>query len=302
MPALKNILYCIACVLAFTACKKQYVFEYKFAEGDEFKQRLTIDVDVKQRIDDDNIESATNLAVFLNYKITNAINQLYTVEVRCAKMEMEHRNIAGSFTLSSADTLSAPQGINPLFQNIIDVPVKLTVDEKGGVQSVSGIDKLFETPPSTATGYNTKNELVNEQANAMKQQFIAEIVHAFNRAVVYFPPQAVGVGDSWNVSTNLGQLSISIDTKITLQKVENNAAVLFANGYYATPDSGITKQIQGEDVTMHIKAQQQGTIIIDLNTGWTISNNMEQNVDAHLLLNNIKSVLNNRIKVSFASI
>lgn len=291
-------------LLVLVACKKQqYTLEYKLAKGELYKQNILLDVAVNQEYGGQSMQMGTSMDIKMDYEVLDTQNDLFTLAMKYNEMKMSI-DAAGTkmeFTSNTTDTVVAlPNNMNAMFKAMTGLPIKLAIDKTGKVKSIDGFDQIKDAMFKTLANVDedTKQQLIGQIGG----QFDDDYVRSTFEQMSIFPSNPVSIGDSWDVTINLksSMATIKADLKYTLKSVEGNIATLESVGSLGTGDNTITQKIQGMDAKVTLNGTQTGTVKIDMNTGWTISGEITQDLKGEVEVMGIKmpQSITNKISVS----
>jgi hypothetical protein len=282
----------------FAACSKEkYTLEYKLAKGETYKINVLTDLTMNQEMMDQDMKIAILMDMKMHYDVTDVQANLITMNLMYDAVSMDMDMDMGamgatkmSFNSNTEETVATSENMSAMFKAMTGIPVEMKISKQGKVESVSGFDKIFTT--MLATFAEDVDEQVKIQTEEMlKQQFNNESAKSmFQQISAYFPEKPIGIGEDWKVSMDIktGQFSLKSDMDMTLKSVEENIATLEVSGSISTPEDGIVQEIQGMETKTSMKGTQQGTIKIDINTGWPVNSEISQNLEGKTEVMGIK--------------
>ena len=162
------------------------------------------------------------------------------------------------------------QMLSKMFSKMIGQSIMVVIAPNGSVKSVTGMDAIFE---NMINSVNSAGQPAAQMAAQLKQQFsdVAQ-KNSFEQLTRIYPPNAVKVGDSWNVENTMAVANMNSHTnmKYTLKEVKKNIATIAVEGdVEMTPGMGVEGKLSGT---------QAGTMQVDTKTGLTVSGETTQNI------------------------
>ncbi|MDR0725574.1 MAG: DUF6263 family protein [Prevotellaceae bacterium] len=264
----------------------QVVLKFNFKKGDMFKQNISVNMDMTQKVMGQDINVNLILTSNATVEVKDVKNAIYTLEMKYKEMKM-NTTISGignlSFDSNTPEDVATAQDLGPMLKAIVDKPVEIVVTETGKVESIKGVDKFVEA---------MLNSLDANMPDAAKQQLISQFGSQFSdenfktlfsQNAGYFYGKPVNVGDSWDytISTNASNFTMNVDTKVTVKSIEGNIVTLNTEGTVATPE-GYETEINGMKAKVTVKGAQKGWVKIDKNTGWVVSSEITQNASGNV--------------------
>jgi hypothetical protein len=281
---MKNFtLKAIALIFALTpVCSafSQITLKYNFKKGEIFKQNMVTDMNLTQKIMDQEMNINIILSLKSTFEIKEVTEESYILEVKHKEMKM-NTAIPGagniSFDSNTPEDIATQQDLGPLLKATIDKPIEIVMTKAGEVKSVKGLDKINEA---------MLNSLDTNIPDAMKRQLTSQFSSQlseenfksmFSQNSSFFPDKPVNIGDTWNqkLSVTVSNFTTDSDIKMTLKSVDGKAVTMDVDGIISTPE-GYEMEMNGMKAKASLKGTQKGTTTIDKNTGWIISSKSEQ--------------------------
>jgi len=212
------------------------------AMGMDIKMNMTMDVDML----------VENVADDHSFTLSNTFTR-----VQFAQDMPGMGNV--SYDSDAPDSLTGPMAnvYQEAFAPLIEKKMLTTMDERGNVQSFSGLE-----------------DLVGDDEKAQFEKLQNNLSGNMDYFFSPFPDKPVKVGDSWERTMNVkAQFPMSINATYTLKEVHNGIATLGVEGDFSfDSDSDLAKQ----GALSNLSGTQTGTLKIDIATGWTLNGELEQ--------------------------
>lgn len=165
-----------------------------------------------------------------------------------------------------------------VYSAVVGESFEMTLDSKGRVKSVSGLDKV-----RTNVKNKLKNEFTAEELKGLDQILTASlsnemIKNQFEENLNFLPDKNLKLGEKWEDSQNISEGPITGRSSMsrTFEKLEDNIATIAIQGTQNV--SG--KDVQG-DMSAEMKAQStlNGKVELDAETGWVRKFNLTRKED-----------------------
>lgn len=257
----KQILYfflSLSCIAFISACNNKptgeaYTLKMRLATGDSFKQDMDMLMTTKVETMGQKIENEMGMKMLMNFEVLGDTAGLKKIRMTYedAKMSMKLKGMPGS------DEMNTDSLMNMSSERIKGKGVTLLVNANNEVVDVEGFDELMTNDQLDATTQlQIKKMFSKEQMNGM-----------FGMMFQMYPEKPVRVGESWdkNISTQIGEIKITMKGKYKLKAVNNDVATIDIFGDF----SGKGDMSQGQmDMSMDIKGSQDGQMNIGLKDGY----------------------------------
>ncbi len=152
--------------------------------------------------------------------------------------------------------------------------LNLKMTETGKVISITGFDTVYKkVAASVATAIKDQKDRTGF-INNFKQSFNEKILKdQLAKNLVLIPAKGAKVGEKWTQSENATpDGKIKLTTTYTLKSVDNGIAQISVAG--GIPKKSDKQSNEGMTRTMTSELSQNGTIILDQNTGWVKNQNI----------------------------
>jgi hypothetical protein len=142
-----------------------------------------------------------------------------------------------------------------------------TMNEKGDIGSISGINEMMEKMTANASGLGPMTSGISGAFD--EDNFKQNLKQAFG----IYPGKPVKPGDSWSSSnnTNKGGMEIKSDNVYTLESVAGNIANIKVNSKISSPDT-----------TTNIAGTITGTMQYDIPSGVAVDGDLDTNMNMNV--------------------
>ena len=265
------VLFPIIISLLCLGCKRDQGVTLSFnpQEGKkyEFTQEVIQDIDMGNS---GHLANLKNTSVFIyNAEVTekDGKNFILNMLIKRIKFDMSAVGAENTITYDSdkPDSVSEPatEFLSKIYSKIIDQPIAVTVNEKGEVVALSGVQQILNKLIADTLWNSMPNA---EQAkNYLKTNFSEDFYkRSFSEMFNVLPGKEVSVGDAWEKQHGKTLMEMNVDSKIKneLKGITSNTAVISTNGDINLASSG-TQNSTGVKMT----GTQTGTIKVDVATG-----------------------------------
>ena len=152
--------------------------------------------------------------------------------------------------------------------------LNLKMTETGKVISITGFDEVYKKVSAAVAGTIKEQKDRTGFINSFKQSFNEKILKdQLSKNLVLIPAKGAKVGEKWTESENATpDGKIKLTTTYTLKSVDNGTAQISVAG--GIPKKSDKQSNEGMTRTMTSELSQNGTIILDQNTGWVKNQNI----------------------------
>ena len=251
---------------------KEYLLEYKLAEGEIHNQKTVTDMKINQSFMGQKMVVSTLMSMNTTFEVIEATDDKYTLDVKYTEIKADMDMGSGmpkiSLDSNTADEVASPDNLSPIFKAATGVPFTVVINRQGEAVSFDGTDKLIESMTAAF------DPLIGEDVKArifkqFEQQFGEESFKSnFKRSMEYFPSHPVKTGDSWDISIDIKtQIDMKIDMKYTLKSVTDNVAVITGQGVVTATTDDFTDAGNGIGTKTTLNGTQTATITVNMNNG-----------------------------------
>ena len=153
--------------------------------------------------------------------------------------------------------------------------LKMKVDEKGKILSITGFDPIYSKISTTVNGLTKNAEERKFLVEQMKASFNQEVLKdQFTKNIFIMPKKGVKIGEKWTVSENASpDGKIKINTHYTLKSVKDGVAEITVTG--GIPKQNNKQSQGGITQTLSSELNQNGTYRFDTNSGWILNQDIK---------------------------
>lgn len=165
-----------------------------------------------------------------------------------------------------------------VYSAVVGESFEMTLDNKGRVKKVNGLDKVRTNVKS-----KLKNEFTPEELGELEQILNASLSNEmiksqFEENLNFLPDKDMKLGEKWEDSQNIseGPIKGTGSMSRTFEKLENNTATIVISGVQNVSGN----QTQGDmSAEMKSKSTLKGKVELDAETGWVRKFNLTKNED-----------------------
>jgi hypothetical protein len=276
--------------------------EYNLKQGDTLKQNIATEMDMSQKIMDQEIKINMKMNMKMNFYVKDRQDDRYTLEMKYKEMKID-AGIPGqgntSFSSNTPEDIATQTDFGPMLKAIIDKPVETVMDKRGKLISTKGFDKLKEAMINSID-VNMPEEMKKMVTGQFGAQISEESLKSmFEQNAGFFPDKPVEVNDVWenNITMQTSSFGLNISMKLTLKSIENNVVTLDMDGTVATPE-GAEQDMNGIKAKMSLSGTQKGLLKINKDTGWVISSEILQDLSGTIEAMGMKIPLSSTAKTT----
>lgn len=248
-----------------------YTFRYNLKKGENYPFHLKIH-NTQTLSDGKKSEKVSST------KTTEVVYHVDEVNGNQYKLTATFKSFTESFEGPNGEKLSYnTSGAQPtdkdvaqswkVYKAITGESFNMEVDNQGKVLNVNGIDKVITKVQSKLkSDFNAEEQkfLAEMLKNSLNSQFIKM---QFEETLNIFPDKGLKIGEEWSDSQNISEGPIKGTNKVTrtFKGINGKIATISVNGVQKV--SGKDSQ-QGITMSMSSDATINGTITLDLHSGW----------------------------------
>ena len=275
-----NLLAILMIAFSFSAQAQKHSFHYNLKKGDSFSHTTISDSKVSQEMMGQKMDIAMQTTMKVTFKVTDVKDGLYTLDLTYTLLRIDQEVMGQKMLMSSVSS----ENTNPMFTEInnmlnamMNIPVSFTLTKNGEVKDIKGAEKIQKAMIASLS--NPDSAIATQFLDQYNEKSIKTIL---DQSISLFSPNnPVGIGESWEKEMLINQVQIDIDAthKMTLLSVANNIATIKIETKIGKPDKTYTMEMNGMSIKSTIKGIQNGTIEIDLRTGWMKGADLKQDLD-----------------------
>lgn len=245
-----------------------------------------------------NLEPGTSYSYVMDSKtVMNAsgINTTQTMEMAfsydVAAADGTNKKLTISYDRINSE-LSTPMGpmqFNtedssiPGLKELLRKPFVMTVTEKGVIKSIEGLERGDQGIPEG-----------DEEAQNIRKQIEATFTDSAMRTSMenmlnIYPDNAVKPGDTWVKTSTISAagMNMKVENTYKLLNTKDNTAHLEVKSKIS--NGGGSMETQGMPIKIELNGTSEGTMDVDISTGFMTSSKMKQNIDGTMSMSGMKA-------------
>ena len=160
-----------------------------------------------------------------------------------------------------------------IFAGMLGKTFKMTMSQKGEISKIEGLQEMVQ---SMSDHLDIPENMKAQMQKQMQQSFSDDqIKQSFEQGFGFYPDKPVKVGDSWtkNMTRNMNNMSMNMDSKYSVKEVNEKTVVLDITGVIKAggKDSSAT-------AGMDMKGDSKGTMEIERSTGMAKKGTMDMTI------------------------
>jgi hypothetical protein len=289
----KYMLFIAVCFsIAATA---QYNIIYNLEKGGVYPQNQTVVSEQNQIINGMPQEISTTLSTESDYIVQDIKEGVYYIDIMVKKMSNTTKTAMGREIIASDGPVSNP--MNKLFNNMTTYPIKITMNNKGELLSFDNSAQL----KNMTEGVDLPEMQLAQLEGTMKKEMSAEkLTSNYSQLTQILPKTEVSIGASWGKKITINSIvSFESTTTFTLESVTDEFYTISTTAIIATSENE-ESDVMGMKAKCNLAGPLKGTYIIDKNTGWISSANLEQQLDGNITFEK-SEMMPQEMKISMTS-
>lgn len=220
-----------------------------------------------------------------SYKVNNVNDEgVAAITVKYENILYETVTPQGSMSYDSKNPpAQVPQELS-IMVAVLGQTFDVELSDQGKTILFTGLDQVIKNIISSVEyGSPQEKSWLENQINKDFSQ--ANMSKNIENIFLFIPEKSVSVGDSWVKETYIAtNIPRTMNYTWTLKSIDNGLATILTTATIKN-DPHMSKTVQGS-MTKEIKAvgQQEGTIIVDLKTGWVQTSDMEQTLQSTVIM------------------
>lgn len=266
-------------LVAFTSDPeaKKYTLQLNLEEGQTYRLESTTDQEINQVIMGmENVVEQT-MGFTYAYDVTSASSEAYDISVTYDEILYRQSAQGMEVTYDSRDEETDVPLQAQSFANLVGQSFEMTVTPAGSVTEVRGMDELIEAMIGEMDMPGVSADQIRQQ---LKTQFSDESMQSsMEQTMAIYPDGPVKKGDSWTREMSISTvMTMQVVNTYTLDKVEGGKAYVSVEGTTSTGDEGNSTEMMGMSMTFNMEGTQSGSLVIDMETGMTITSTIDQTI------------------------
>ena len=248
------------------------VLRMNLEPGELYRVRFRTEQLVTQSMQGQSFDTNQQIGYEYNYSVRSADAAGNTwVDVQYTWVHIEQETILGSmFYDSDNPPAEVPPGAQA-FAALVGSGFSMLITPQGKVLEVEGLEAMYAQMLQAIDFPDAAAEQQFRQT--LEQQFGEEALkQQMSGASFEFPPEPIGIGESWTTTTELTVLMpMMIESKYTLRSVEGGLAELELSSTVNSSANAGPVDFGTVQIEYSVSGEQQGIVQVDLASGMTSS-------------------------------
>jgi len=261
------------------AADEKIVLRLRLKEGESYRQRMTTDQKISQTIQGQQLDMAQKMGMEFTYDVLKVnADGTARVKVTYTGVLFEQDGPMGKIRYDSANP---PETVHPLAQGfaaLVGQGFSMEFTPEGKVTNVEGVDAMLKHMlanmdlPDEATKADLEKKLTEQFGDqAMKEMM--------ENMMATYPDGPVGLEDSWSkkivVSKGFGMI---MENTWTLKARRDGKALVSVTSKVSPNPDAAAIAVGPMKIGYDLSGKQEGTIEIDEATGWTLRQELTQDL------------------------
>lgn len=268
-----------ASVLAFAA--DTYTLRLNLKPGQSYTQRMTTSQEETQRVGNTLSKSGQTMTFDIRYDVQQVSAEgIATVKATYIRTASTLKSMGLETFYDSAGGGTPPKEFAVL-ASFVGKGFTMELARDGSVRSVSGMTEMIESMrKDLVMDEEGKEQFIKAMKNMASDESIRDMMEG-NFAM--FPLTPVAIGESWTRTLRASMMfPVEEENTWTLKSVEGNKATLEVTSLIRPAGEKTEVDLFGTMVDVKLEGTQSGTATLDLDSGWTLSSTIYQNVDGSM--------------------
>lgn len=256
-------------------------------KGEKYVQTVTTEQSIKQDLPGGAAQEQNNkTTITYTIECTEVDETGTTVKLTYDSIKMQKDGSRGSSSYDSDKDKDPTDPEALAYAKMIGHGFSVKLSPKSEVVDMMGIEEFLDRVYSSLN--LPDNAMGNQIRQMLKKQFgPSTMKHMLERSYIPFPEKAVGEGDSWSKSFDLGGIGfpLKVDNKYTVKDLGSSRATLEAEGQISSIE-GQTMKILTMEFAYDLQGQQTGEQVVDVERGILIESNVTQKMKGDMTILN----------------
>lgn len=280
---MKKIIFLFALLMAFQASfAKKLNLKLNLKEGETYQQVMVSKTKVAQEIMGQKIDIQMTMTSTTSFKVVEITDGNYNMEVSYDEMSMNMEMPQGSQNYSSESTVQ-DDPISSVLSSLIDRKFSITMNKKGEVLEVEGMDEMMASMFDKIGKGNPQIQQMQEQ---FKNAFGEDAFKGnFEKTTAIYPEGKIKKGAEWEKESSQS-IGFTINSKSKYKLVDFNRAVASVTGssILETPEDSQILEMGPMKMQYDLKGEMKTEMKIDIKTGWIQEAQMSQKLDGEITM------------------
>lgn len=270
----KAIIALLAIGLSFMAYAKKYEIELNLEVGKTYFQRMTSTSDISQTMNGQESKMKLTMIADVYFTVKSYKDGVYTLESRYEKLTNTMETPMGKTLYSSSDTTEV---LSRVLSIMTQHTFNIQVEKSGDIVDVSSFDDYWNSVAADIEELNDTQ--ISQILEQLKTSFgKTNMTQNFEMNFGMLPGGKIKIGEEWAHS---GSLTTSVEmtsqSVYKLISVENGVALISVTTALNADPNEIYDMNQMK-VQYTLGGVLEGTVRIDLNTGWLVRSEQTQKI------------------------
>jgi hypothetical protein len=252
-----------------------YTLRLNLETGDTYTMETITDQVINQVINGMEQEILQKTGYVHRYEVMGRAGENYRLQVTYEAIVYEQETGGRKISYDSRDSAAQVPMQAKGFAGLVDESFEMVLSPTGELVELSGMDQMIDKVVANmelpeAVRAQVRTMLEDQMGNQSMKSNMAQ-------AMAFFPEQPVDPGDTWSSQSQLRtSMILDLDTQYELLKVEDGRAYLGLKGTMDSAPDAEPSVMMGMQMTFDMAGDQSGTIVVDLDTGKTLSVDIDQ--------------------------
>lgn len=209
-------------------------------------------------------------------------NGNFSIDMTYNEVRFDSKNPMGTASYDSADPDSEPTQETLAYSAMVGQTIGMDMTPNASIEDVRGLDALID---NMLNAYGIPEGAQRAEVKGMlDQQFnSSSLKNQIGAAMVAYPNNAVGVGDSWKDTREVSAgFPLVINATYTVKEIRDDVVILDVKSDIETGKMDKPMQMQGMEMMYKLSGTQNGTMTVDRKTGWVLSASIDQDVSGNV--------------------
>ncbi len=247
------------------ATDKKYAFALHLQAGQKFYIGCSNQTNTQLSTNTKEINNTNSIFVGLVYEVLKDSSTNFAIRITYDSLHSYIKNNDDEMEMDAANAANSINPVEKLLGVIKGKPIMLWLSNKGEVVSITGLKEISDLIIAASGGETeeSKKKLQTQLSGMLGENFVKDNI-ALKPGQL--PDTAIYEGDSWTRSSNeANALGLKMQTKYTLNKIENDIAAIQAQSNLHVNDTTIN--FMGFDASVNVKGNGDNKFTINTITG-----------------------------------
>ncbi len=252
----------------------QVELKFVFNRGDTHRETYVMDRTIEQKLPEGTVkmDQRTEMTMRFDVQRVNSDGSAQ-IKVTYESVALDQDGPEGSLQYDSENPPSPVPGPAKPFAALVGEGFRMRLTPAGEIEEITGVDALIGAVVSTLP-----EERRRKAAAAARRQFGPKAMkRMINVALGYCPKHPVAPGDSWRERYSVSRpYPVIVENTYTLREASGaELRIDLSSNIRPNPDAEAIRT-RGATMRVEMNGQQQGTIVVDKDTGWLVRADIDQ--------------------------